>query len=66
MSSESSSILRHHFFLSFNVCCVFFTLCPTSDTNLVKSLMNLMDCMMDEFHNKILIKYVNTQVAAAS
>ncbi|CAK6963682.1 dynein axonemal heavy chain 7 [Scomber scombrus] len=27
-------------------------LSPTSDTNLVKSLMNLMDCMMDEFHDE--------------
>ena len=27
-------------------------LSPTSDTNLVKSLMNLVDCMMDEFHDE--------------
>lgn len=25
---------------------------PTSDTNLVKSLMNMMDCMMDEFQDE--------------
>ncbi|XP_058478991.1 dynein axonemal heavy chain 7 [Solea solea] len=31
-------------------------LSPTSDTSLVKSLMNLMDCMMDEFHNEEKIK----------
>ncbi|XP_047226085.1 dynein axonemal heavy chain 7 isoform X2 [Girardinichthys multiradiatus] len=31
-------------------------LSPTSDTNLVKSLMNLMDCMMDEFHDQAAIK----------
>ncbi|XP_015226728.1 PREDICTED: dynein heavy chain 7, axonemal [Cyprinodon variegatus] len=30
-------------------------LSPTSDTNLVKSLMNLMDCMMDEFHDQATI-----------
>ncbi|KAM6934818.1 dynein axonemal heavy chain 7 [Xenentodon cancila] len=29
---------------------------PTSDTNLVKSLMNLMDCMMDEFQDEAKIK----------
>ncbi|XP_031730848.1 dynein heavy chain 7, axonemal isoform X1 [Anarrhichthys ocellatus] len=31
-------------------------LSPTSDTNLVKSLMNLMDCMMDEFHDEAKMK----------
>uniref|UniRef100_A0A8B9LGD7 Dynein, axonemal, heavy chain 7 n=1 Tax=Astyanax mexicanus TaxID=7994 RepID=A0A8B9LGD7_ASTMX len=31
-------------------------LSPTSDTNLVKSLMNLMDCMMDEFREEGQIK----------
>ncbi|CAL8266095.1 unnamed protein product [Lota lota] len=34
-------------------------LSPTSDTNLVKSLMNLMDCMMDEFHDEARIKSMN-------
>ncbi|XP_029968156.1 dynein heavy chain 7, axonemal-like [Salarias fasciatus] len=34
-------------------------LSPTSDTNLVKSLMNLMDCMMDEFHDEEQIKKMN-------
>uniref|UniRef100_UPI0037E73D97 dynein axonemal heavy chain 7 n=1 Tax=Semicossyphus pulcher TaxID=241346 RepID=UPI0037E73D97 len=34
-------------------------LSPTSDTNLVKSLMNLMDCMMDEFHDEANIKAMN-------
>ncbi|XP_067117728.1 dynein axonemal heavy chain 7 [Osmerus mordax] len=29
---------------------------PTSDTNLVKSLMNLMDCMLDEFRDEAKIK----------
>ncbi|KAG8124794.1 hypothetical protein E2320_020258, partial [Naja naja] len=33
-------------------------LSPTSDTNLVRSLMNLMDCMMDEFHNEAKLKTV--------
>ena len=27
-------------------------LCPTTDTNMIKSLMNLMDCQMDEFHDE--------------
>ena len=27
-------------------------LCPTTDTNMVKSLMNLMDCQMDEFQDE--------------
>ncbi|XP_060113048.1 dynein axonemal heavy chain 7 [Heteronotia binoei] len=31
-------------------------LSPTSDTNLVRSLMKLMDCMMDEFSNEAKIK----------
>ncbi|XP_068804373.1 dynein axonemal heavy chain 7 isoform X1 [Struthio camelus] len=31
-------------------------LSPTSDTNLVRSLMNLMDCMMDEFADEAKIK----------
>nr|XP_029135329.1 dynein heavy chain 7, axonemal [Labrus bergylta] len=35
------------------------TLSPTSDTNLVKSLMNLMDCMMDEFHDEEKMKSMN-------
>uniref|UniRef100_A0A3B5AG71 Dynein axonemal heavy chain 7 n=1 Tax=Stegastes partitus TaxID=144197 RepID=A0A3B5AG71_9TELE len=34
-------------------------LSPTSDTNLVKSLMNLMDCMMDEFHDEAKMKNMN-------
>ncbi|XP_072835621.2 dynein axonemal heavy chain 7 isoform X1 [Pogona vitticeps] len=33
-------------------------LSPTTDTNLVRSLMNLMDCMMDEFHNEGKLKTV--------
>ncbi|NXN97801.1 DYH7 protein, partial [Rhinopomastus cyanomelas] len=31
-------------------------LSPTSDTNLVRSLMNLMDCMMDEFADEAKVK----------
>ncbi|CAM5089785.1 unnamed protein product [Natator depressus] len=31
-------------------------LSPTSDTNLIRSLMNLMDCMMDEFADEAKIK----------
>ncbi|CAJ1078792.1 dynein heavy chain 7%2C axonemal [Xyrichtys novacula] len=34
-------------------------LSPTSNTNLVKSLMNLMDCMMDEFHDEAKMKNMN-------
>uniref|UniRef100_A0A8D0HPP8 Dynein axonemal heavy chain 7 n=1 Tax=Sphenodon punctatus TaxID=8508 RepID=A0A8D0HPP8_SPHPU len=34
-------------------------LSPTSDTNLVRSLMNLMDCMMDEFADEAKIKAKN-------
>ncbi|XP_074071541.1 dynein axonemal heavy chain 7 isoform X2 [Macrotis lagotis] len=31
-------------------------LSPTSDTNLVKSLMNLMDCLLDEFEDEAKVK----------
>ncbi|XP_061547478.1 dynein axonemal heavy chain 7 isoform X6 [Phycodurus eques] len=31
-------------------------LSPTSDSNLVKSLMNLMDCMMEQFHDEAVMK----------
>ncbi|NXY69389.1 DYH7 protein, partial [Glareola pratincola] len=34
-------------------------LSPTSDTNLVRSLMNLMDCMMDEFADEDKVKAMN-------
>ncbi|NXJ63442.1 DYH7 protein, partial [Rostratula benghalensis] len=34
-------------------------LSPTSDTNLVRSLMNLMDCMMDEFADQTKVKAMN-------
>ncbi|KAM3608317.1 uncharacterized protein V6R79_023014 [Siganus canaliculatus] len=34
-------------------------LSPTSDANVVKSLMNLMDCMMDEFHDETKMKRMN-------
>ncbi|NXJ14869.1 DYH7 protein, partial [Odontophorus gujanensis] len=34
-------------------------LSPTSDTNLIQSLMNLMDCMMDEFTDEAKIKSMN-------
>ncbi|XP_069839698.1 dynein axonemal heavy chain 7 isoform X1 [Dendropsophus ebraccatus] len=34
-------------------------LSPTSDTNLVRSLMNLMDCMLDEFSNESVIHSMN-------
>ncbi|NWW88000.1 DYH7 protein, partial [Rhynochetos jubatus] len=34
-------------------------LSPTSDTNLVRSLTNLMDCMMDEFADEAKIKAMN-------
>ncbi|XP_026707995.1 dynein heavy chain 7, axonemal [Athene cunicularia] len=32
---------------------------PTSDTNLIRSLMNLMDCMMDEFADEAKVKAMN-------
>lgn len=45
------------------MCCIFALsfqeLSPTSDTNLVKSLMNLMDCMMDEFHDEAEMRHMN-------
>ncbi|KAM8934175.1 dynein axonemal heavy chain 7 [Pelodytes ibericus] len=34
-------------------------LSPTSDTNLVRSLMNLMDCMMDEFADESVVHNMN-------
>ncbi|XP_064167524.1 dynein axonemal heavy chain 7 [Anguilla rostrata] len=34
-------------------------LSPTSDTNLVHSLMNLMDCLMDEFKDEAKVKSMN-------
>lgn len=34
-------------------------LSPTSDTNLIRSLMNLMDCMMDEFTDETKFKAMN-------
>ncbi|XP_010562350.1 PREDICTED: dynein heavy chain 7, axonemal [Haliaeetus leucocephalus] len=34
-------------------------LSPTSDTNLIRSLMNLMDCMMDEFADDTKVKAMN-------
>ncbi|XP_047456328.1 dynein axonemal heavy chain 7 isoform X2 [Mugil cephalus] len=34
-------------------------LSPTSDANLVKSLMNLIDCMMEEFHDEAKMKSMN-------
>ncbi|XP_062475626.1 dynein axonemal heavy chain 7 isoform X1 [Pezoporus occidentalis] len=36
-------------------------LSPTSDTNLIQSLMNLMDCMMDEFADEDKVKEMNDQ-----
>ncbi|KAM9385734.1 dynein axonemal heavy chain 7 [Pholidichthys leucotaenia] len=36
-------------------------LSTTSDTNLVKALMNLMDCMMDEFHDEANMKKMSEQ-----
>uniref|UniRef100_A0AAV2K0N3 EF-hand domain-containing protein n=1 Tax=Knipowitschia caucasica TaxID=637954 RepID=A0AAV2K0N3_KNICA len=36
-------------------------LCPSSDTNLVKSLMNLMDCNMDEFQDQTKIKTLSNE-----
>nr|XP_033800562.1 dynein heavy chain 7, axonemal [Geotrypetes seraphini] len=36
-------------------------LSPTSDTNLVRSLMNLMDCMMDEFADENIINNMSAR-----
>ncbi|KAK2532645.1 Dnah7 [Columba livia] len=36
-------------------------LSPTTDTNLVRSLMNLMDCMMDEFADEAKVKAMDDQ-----
>ncbi|XP_071822297.1 dynein axonemal heavy chain 7-like isoform X1 [Apostichopus japonicus] len=36
-------------------------LSPTTDTNLVKSLMNLMDSLMDEFHDEAAINKMDTR-----
>lgn len=40
-------------------------LSPTSDANLVKSLMNLMDTLLDEFHNEAQFKELNEREVAA-
>lgn len=44
------SFIQKNFFFLFQ------ELSSTSDTSLVKSLINLIDCMMDEFHNEEKIK----------
>lgn len=38
---------------------IFQELSPTSDTNLVRSLMNLMDCFMDNFSDEIKVRERN-------
>ncbi|XP_039700233.1 dynein axonemal heavy chain 7 [Pteropus medius] len=38
-------------------------LSPTSDTNLVRSLMNLIDCFMDEFADEVKVKHRNDREA---
>ncbi|KAI5107507.1 dynein heavy chain 7, axonemal isoform X1 [Silurus meridionalis] len=40
-------------------------LSPTSDANLVRSLMNLMDCMMDEFRDEGQMKAMNERDACS-
>lgn len=57
-SSSLFSLSKTHlqlrvFLLSFQ------ELSPTSDTNLIRSLMNLMDCMMDEFADDAKVKAMN-------
>ena len=34
-------------------------LSPTTDTNLIKSLMNFIDCQMDEFHDEAKISQMD-------
>nr|XP_032821318.1 dynein heavy chain 7, axonemal isoform X2 [Petromyzon marinus] len=52
-------------------CCLQFVrkstkeLSPTSDTNLVCSLMNLMDCQMDDFHDETKIKAMDDRDVSA-
>lgn len=40
-------------------------LSPTTDTNLVKSLMNLIDCQMDEFQDEAKIAQMEEQEVIA-
>ena len=40
-------------------------LSPTNDANLVKSLMNLMDSLLDEFHDEATFKELNEREVAA-
>lgn len=42
---------------------IFQELSPTSDTNLVRSLMNLIDCFMDEFTDEVKVKERNDREA---
>ena len=40
-------------------------LSPTGDTNIVKACMNLMDCLMDEFHDEEIVKGLNEREIAS-
>lgn len=47
------NLFHRHFSLTFQ------ELSPTSDTNLVRSLMNLIDCFMDNFADEVKVRERN-------
>lgn len=59
LSGKALAILGHYF------CCFVQELSPTTDANMVKSHMNLMDTMMDEFHDEQKFKELNEREVAA-
>lgn len=62
MSLFSSLFSVHKTYLQLRVFLLSFQeLSPTTDTNLVRSLMNLMDCMMDEFADEAKVKAMADQ-----
>ena len=59
LSGKALATLGHYF------CCFVQELSPTTDANMVKSHMNLMDTMMDEFHDEQKFKELNEREVAA-
>ena len=51
--------------LATQFCCFVQELSPTTDANMVNSHMNLMDTMMDEFHDEQKFKELNEREVAA-
>lgn len=52
--------------LIFFICCLTLQeLSPTTNTNIVKSCMNLMDCMLDEFQDEESFKKLNEREVAS-